>query len=203
MRDVRMYIANEHFVGFGKLLRLLSMQIGNLLNINELSIACKLPYKKCEEYIALLEKMYIIRLVEPYFTNKRKTISKMNKVFFYDLGMRNIIYNSFNEMEFRVDNGALFENYVFLEIWRKRRTAGVVQFFRTQNGVEIDFVAELENGTNAIECKYKRIERAVGFPSLTNFSKEEGIENLIVVNISLFAEANNIKFWPALFVDRL
>jgi len=55
---VRSYIRNEHFIGFNKLLRLLAVQIGNLININELSRETGLPYKKCEEYIALLEHMY-------------------------------------------------------------------------------------------------------------------------------------------------
>ena len=36
----------------------------------------------------------------------------MKKVFFYDLGLRNMVYNSFNELEFRTDKGAIFENEV-------------------------------------------------------------------------------------------
>lgn len=41
----------------------------------------------------------------------------MNKVYFCDLGLRNIIYNSFNEITFWIDNGALFEIYILLELW--------------------------------------------------------------------------------------
>lgn len=203
MRDVRMYIANEHFVGFSKMIRLLSMQIGNLININELSKECRLPYKKCEEYLYLLQKMYIIRLIEPYYSNKRKTVTKMNKIYFYDTGLRNIIYNSFNEMDFRVDNGAIFENYVLLELWRNRRAAGTVQFFRTQSGTEVDFIAIQENGLQAIECKYKRFEKSVSVPNLTNFAKEENIGRQVLININLSATNNEVEYLPAIFTDRM
>lgn len=203
LRDVRMYIANEHFVGFNKLLRLLSMQIGNLVNINDLSKECGLSYKKCEEYIYLLQQMYIIRMIEPFYSNKRKSVSKMNKVYFYDIGLRNMIYNSFNEMDFRVDNGAIFENYVLLELWRKRRAAGTVQFFRTQSGTEVDFVAIQEDDVKVVECKYKRIEKAVSVPNMANFAKEEGFKKQFLVNISLCETNKDVAYIPGIFVDRI
>jgi len=203
MRDVRMYIANEHFVGFNKLIRLLSMQIGNLFNINELSKECRLPYKKCEEYMYLLQQMYIIRLIEPFHTNKRKSISKMTKIYFYDLGLRNIIYNSFNEPEYRVDNGSIFENYVLLELWRKRRANGTVQFFRTQSGSEVDFVTTQKSEKNAIECKFKRIEKPVNFPHLSSFSTDEGIEKQFVVNLRINGFHNGIQYVSGIVVDRI
>ena len=203
LRDVRMYIANEHFVGFNKLLRLLSMQIGNLVNINDLSKECGLTYKKCEEYIYLLQQMYIIRMIEPFHSNKRKSVSKMNKVYFYDIGLRNIIYNSFNEMDFRVDNGAIFENYVLLELWRKRRAAGTVQFFRTQSGTEVDFVTIQEDDVKVIECKYKRHEKAISVPNMTNFAKEEGFQKQFLVNINLSQTNQDVQYIPGIFVDRI
>lgn len=203
LRDVRMFIANEHFVGFNKLLRLLSMQIGNLVNPNELSKECGLSYKKCEEYLHLLQQMYIIRMIEPFFTNKRKSVSKMNKVYFYDIGLRNMIYNSFNDPDFRVDNGAIFENYVLLELWRKRRAAGTVQFFRTQSGTEVDFVAIQEDEVKVVECKYKRFEKAVNVPNLSNLAKEHGFQKQFLVNINLSQKNNNLEYIPGIFADRI
>ena len=46
LNDVRHYISNEHFVGFSRLVRLLSVQIGNLVNINDLSRESGLPYAR-------------------------------------------------------------------------------------------------------------------------------------------------------------
>lgn len=203
LNDVRHYIANEHFVGFNKLLRLLAVQIGNLVNVNDLSRECGLPYARCEEYIYLLQKMYIIKLVEPFFTNKRKVIGKMNKVYFCDLGLRNIIYNSFNEIGFRTDNGALFENYVLLELWRNRKASDTIYFYRTQNGTEVDYVLDGALRKLAVECKYKRLQNPLSIPSLNNFADEENIELRYIANINLEAEYKGVRLVPGILVDRI
>ncbi|MBN2395538.1 MAG: ATP-binding protein, partial [Candidatus Atribacteria bacterium] len=107
LKDVRAYIRNQDSIGFNKMLRMLSLQIGNMINVNELSNKSGLPYKKAEEYLWLLEQMYIIKLVEPYTTNKRKSLSKMKKMYFTDTGLRNIIAGNFNDMAFRNDSGSI------------------------------------------------------------------------------------------------
>ena len=203
LRDVRMFIANEHFVGFNKLLRILATQIGNLVNINELSRECGLPYKKCEEYLHLLKQMYIIKLIEPFHSNKRKMIGKMNKIYFCDLGLRNMIYNSFNEITYRTDNGALFENYCLLELWRKKLATGNIHFYRTNNGTEIDFIIQKPDEIKAVECKYKSLEKPISVPSMTVFCDEENIKLRYLVNNALTAELKGISFVSAIVIDRI
>ena len=203
LNDVRHYIANEHFVSFNKLLRLLAVQIGNLVNVNDLSRESGLPYARCEEYIYLLQKMYIIKLIEPYFTNKRKVIGKMNKVYFCDLGLRNIIYNSFNEIAFRTDNGALFENYVLLELWRNRQASDTIYFYRTQSGTEVDFVLDGPTRKLAVECKFKRLQNPVSIPSLVNFADDEQIKLRYIANINLDTEYKGVHLTPGILVDRI
>ena len=203
MNDVRHFIANAHFVGFNRLLRLLAAQIGNLVNINELSRESGLNYTDCEKYLHLLQQMYIIKLVEPYFTNKRKVIGKMKKVYFCDLGLRNIIYSSFNDMAFRTDNGAIFENEVFLELWRSRQASETIQFYRTQNGTEVDFVISGPFDKKAVECKYKRFNRLASIRSLNVFGKEEKINQCYVANIDAAGQLGDLQFIPGIFTDRI
>ncbi|MCR4848382.1 MAG: ATP-binding protein [Bacteroidales bacterium] len=203
LNDVRRYVANEHFVGFNRLLRLLAAQIGNLININELSRESGLPYNDCENYVNLLQKMYVIKLIEPFFTNRRKVIGKMKKVYFCDLGLRNIIYGSFNEMPFRTDNGAIFENEILLELWRNRKPDETICFYRTQNGTEVDFVTESAQRRMAIECKYKRFEKPVSITALNVFCQEENISLRYIANINASFEHKGAKFIPGIVCDRL
>ena len=203
MNDVRHYIANAHFVGFNRLLRLLATQIGNLVNINELSRESGLSYTDCEKYLRLLQHMYIIKLVEPYFTNRRKVIGKMKKVYFCDLGLRNIIYSSFNDMAFRTDNGAIFENEIFLELWRNHHASETIQFYRTQNGTEVDFVIDGPFDKKAVECKYKRFGRLTSITSLKTFGNEEGINHRYVTNINAAGRQGDLQFIPGIFADRI
>ena len=203
LNDVRHYVANEHFVGFNKLLRLLAAQIGNLVNINELSRESGLPYGDCEAYVNLLQKMYVIKLIEPFFTNRRKVIGKMKKVYFCDLGLRNIIYGSFNEMPFRTDNGAIFENEILLELWRKRKADETISFYRTQNGTEVDFVMQGAQRKLAVECKYKRFDNPVSIAALNSFCNEEGIQHRFVANINAGFSHNGARFVPGIVADRM
>lgn len=203
LNDVRRYVANEHFVGFNKLLRLLATQIGNLVNVNELSRESGLPYGDCETYIGLLQKMYVIKLIEPFFTNRRKVIGKMKKVYFCDLGLRNIIYSSFSEMPFRTDNGAIFENEILLELWRNRRADDGISFYRTQNGTEVDFVVEGSQHKMAVECKYKRFEKPVSMAALNGFCDEESISLRYVANLNAAFEHKGVQFVPGIIADRI
>ena len=203
MHDVRSYIKNEHSVGFNKLLRILATQIGNLLSVNELSRESGLPYKACEEYLYLLEQMYIIKLIEPYFVNKRKVINKMKKVYFCDLGLRNMIERNFNEMEFRADNGAVFENALLLALWRNKGAGGELQFYRTADGAEVDFVLSRPTEKMAMECKFKKMTKPVSLQSLNNFCEEENIAHKFIVNLSLNIVHNNTKLIQGFLADKI
>lgn len=194
LRDVRTYIKNEHTVGFNKLLRLLALQTGNLLNINELSRETGLSYRNCVDYVELLQQMYIIKLVEPYHTNKRSTITKMKKVYFCDTGLRNIINSDFAEIGFRPDNGAIFENYIFLEMLRNLNPGGEIRFYRTRDGAEVDFVVNQVFERWAVECKYKTLDKPSHSKALTVFSEMEQIENRIIVNKTLNTFDQGVKF---------
>lgn len=205
LNDVRKYVKNEHFVAFNRLLRLLATQIGNLVNINELSRESGLTYVVCEKYIHLLEKMYIIRLIEPYASNKRKMISQMNKVYFYDLGLRNIIYNNFNEITFRTDNGAIFENEIMLELWRSKKAGETLNFYRTLNGTEVDFVLTGPRRSYLVECKYHKYDKPVKIKALRDLSAELNIaaENCFVANINRCSFENDIQMLPGFWTDRI
>jgi len=203
LRDVKAYIQNKDSVGFNKLLRLLALQIGNMVNVNEISKITGLSYNKCEDFIYLLEQMFIIKLIEPYETNKRKAIKKMKKVFFLDLGIRNIIIQNFNSPDLRTDTGALFENFVFLEIIKHLESYHTINFYRTRDGAEVDFVVNDMLKKSSFEVKYKSLEKTVYYKALNNFNIDEKIAQSYVVNLQLNAKQNNIHYLPAFLIEKI
>ena len=143
---------------FYRLLILLASQTGNLLNINELSNTLKLSSITIENYLFVLQKCFYITLVKPYFQNLRKELTKMPKIYFNDLGLRNVLINYFSPVEQRADKGALLENFVYRrqqELWNKDQ----IKFWRTADGNEIDFIIEtsFQQG-EAIEVKFSEGE---------------------------------------------
>ncbi|MBN2682887.1 MAG: ATP-binding protein [Bacteroidales bacterium] len=203
LRDVKSYIKNEDSVGFNKMLRILSSQISNLLNVNELSKTSGLNYKKTIEYLFLLEQMFIIKMVEPFHTNKRNTITKMKKVFFYDLGIRNIIYNSFNDILIRVDNGAIFENYVFMELVKNVSSTSNIFFYRTHDNAEIDFVIDNMIEKITIEAKFKSLDKPSTFKSLQEFNSREGVSKSYLINLDYNYQQNGIHYLPSCLLSKI
>jgi predicted AAA+ superfamily ATPase len=182
VRDVRSYIRNEHFTGVNKMLKMLAAQAGNMVNINSISRETGLPYRACEEYMDLLEQMYIIKLLAPFSSNKRSAITKMKKVYFTDLGLRNMIISGFQEMDYRADKGALFENYCLLELWRNVKPGGSIYYFRTTDGTEVDFIVEQPASSFAVECKYMLTDKPLKSLALTRISDEENLSNRYIIN---------------------
>ncbi len=94
----------------------------------------------------VLQKCFQIRLVKPFFSNLRKEISKMPKVFFSDTGMRNVALNRFFDFNIREDKGQLLENYVYRRLADKYEPENI-RYWRTIDKKEIDFVVALSPGT--------------------------------------------------------
>ncbi|MBI4648987.1 MAG: ATP-binding protein [Bacteroidia bacterium] len=203
LHDVRNYVRNQDTVGFNKLLRLLSAHIGAEVNINELSQNTRMTYNKCEEYLSLLEQMYIIKLLEPYTTNKRKEVTRMKKVYLYDTGMRNLIYNSFNDLEVRIDKGAIFENFVFLELSRYLNKPVNINFYRTKDGLEVDFIINTTKQIIPVEVKFRSFQKAENIRTLTQFYSIQEFSNALLVNKDFNYNNGNIRFISGMIFSKV
>ena len=141
---------------FFLLFQLLADQTGNLVNRNELSKMVQVDSKTIDHYLYVLEKCYHIHLMKPFFRNIQKELTKMPKVYFNDLGLRNALLNRFETIENRADKGALLENYFYCRL-RQPYDADQLKFWRTADQQELDFVAESSFGQGrAYEVKWNK-----------------------------------------------
>ncbi len=146
--------AIEHEEKFYRLLTLLAAQIGNTLNVNELKNTLQLNEKTLSRYLFVLQKCFHIQLIKPFYQNLRKELTKMPKVYFNDLGLRNVLLNQFENPENRSDKGALLENLVYLFL-REKEGIENIRYWRTADGNEVDFVIETSYQKGyAIEVKW-------------------------------------------------
>jgi predicted AAA+ superfamily ATPase len=127
----------------------------------------------------------------------------MKKIYFCDLGLRNRIEKNFNDINFRPDSGALFENYVMLELWRNRGTGGELQFYRTSDGAEVDFVLSRFGSKLAAECKFKTLTKPVSLAAFNHFCDHESITARYIINRSLNTTHRAAKFLPAYLVPKI
>ena len=141
-----------------------AFQIGNEVSINEVARTAKTDAKTAARYLDLLEKMFIIRKVRGFSRNLRNEISKKSKYYFLDNGVRNAVISQFNGLNLRNDIGALWENFIFMELVKKSSIEGKFDnyyFWRTHTGQEIDIIKESNGMLTAIECKWSKGADAV------------------------------------------
>lgn len=141
------------------LLKMIAYQIGKEVSYNELGTALGISKNTVEKYLNLLTQVFVLIKVPAYSNNLRKEISKSQRWYFVDNGIRNAVIQDFTPMALRKGNetGMLWENYLFME--RVKRNAYNKEsksyfFWRTYDQQEIDLI-EVKNKTiAAFEFKY-------------------------------------------------
>ena len=192
-KDINVLFSLENLTAFNRLIKLLALNIGNLINIQTISKEIGLARQTIEKYFSILESTYICNFIQPYFTNKRKEIVKMPKVYFYDTGLRNRVINDFRKVDDRVDSGCLMENSVFKNLLGVVENKENIKFWRLKYGVEVDFVID-ENEILPIEIKVGRADRiSTGISSFLNNYK---LKKSVIINKKIFKDVDKVKFRP-------
>lgn len=149
------------------LLRLVAFQIGHEVSIDELSVNLKgISRNTIESYLDLLSKVFVIYPVKGFSRNLRKEISKSNRWYFYDNGIRNALIRNYNPLTLRNDIGQLWGNYLMAERMKinsylKRRVN--TYYWRTYDQQEIDLIEE--SGTDLAAFEFKSNKNKIKIPT--------------------------------------
>jgi predicted AAA+ superfamily ATPase len=158
-RDILMYESIRNPYQLLELLQLLALQIGSEVSYTEIGQKLGFDRATVKKYINLLERSFIIFTLHAFSRNKRNEISKTVKIYFYDLGIRNVLINSFAPLNLKNDAGALWENFCIVERMKSnqaKKTFVNQYFYRTYSGEEIDYIEEYNGRLDAYEFKYNK-----------------------------------------------
>ncbi len=177
-KDILEYADIKHAEKIDRLLKLLALQIGNLVSMSELANSLGINRETVINYIDLLKKSFVIFSVSGFNRNQRKEISKMDKIYFYDLGVRNSIIGNFNPTDSRTDTGNLFENLMIVERIKSnsyKQLYGNNYFWRLNTGAEIDYVEDSGGKLSGYEFKLTK-ERSTSKTSWQNAYPEAELQ---------------------------
>lgn len=133
----------------------IALQIGQEVSVREIASTLQANVVTVSNYIEIFIKNYVLIGLPSFKTNIRKAVSENRKLYFYDLGIRNILVKDFRSLDIRPDKGGVFENFVVSEIEKRRKGENLLMnpyFYREYGGKEVDVV--LEN----YEKKYRCLE---------------------------------------------
>lgn len=182
-KDIKDIANIEDIMGYNRLLQLLAGQCGNLVNVNELSATVGLSINTVKKYLFLLEQTYIMTMLRPWHSNQRKELTKMPKVYFNDIGLRNIARGAIQPTY--LPDGAQIENFVFCELKKHFIPNESLFFWRTAGGAEVDFIVIQDGKPLPIEVKEGALKRPAVSRSLRSFISAFSPAAAVVVNSSL------------------
>lgn len=198
LKEIREILNLPDDYRLSKLISALALQVGGIINYNELSGISGFKYRDLLNHINILEKTFICIRSQPFYANKRTELVKAPKIFFLDNGFRNTVIKNFQPPKERTDKGALYENFTSSEIAKK---GFEVKYWRTKSKAEMDFVIEKKGHITPIEVKsdLKSPKLTKSFYSFMDAYKPK---RGIVLSERIFTEKNNVKFRPIFSVGK-
>jgi uncharacterized protein len=150
-RDVRDIAEVIKLDEMPRLLRALAHHAGQLLNASELGGQLGLDAKTVRRYIGILEQVFLVRRIEPWFANRLSRVIKSPKVQFFDSGLLASLRGASTVAlgSDRVALGALFETFVFAEVAKQISWGDDeinVYHYRDKDQREVDLVLERSDG---------------------------------------------------------
>ncbi|MDI6902829.1 MAG: ATP-binding protein [Methanocellales archaeon] len=186
---------------FRRLTTLLSSQLGGMINYNELASLCNSYYKEILGLLEVLEETFVIRNIRPFYRNLRTELRKNPKVYFVDPGLRNYVINNFNELEKRVDAGALVENFALNQL---SHLTEKVNYWRTLGKAEVDFILNVGGEVIPVEVKYATFKKPAISKSFRSFISAYNPGRALIITKDYWGEIKLektlIKFIPACYM---
>ena len=197
-RDLRDVGEIEKLTELPKFVRLLAEHSGRLANYSQFGSSIGVSHKTGQRYVALLEQVFLVLTLQPWYTNALKRIAKTPKLHFLDSGLLAAVRGlSFDRVKAnRGEFGALLESFVFSEVL-KLMTASDLQLtayhFRDQQMHEVDMVLERDDGMIVgIEVKASATVKSGDFAGLRTLAK--ACEGRFAYGVVLHDSADFVPF---------
>ena len=160
-RDVRSLANVGNLRDFERFLRACALRSANLLNKADLARDVGIAPSTANHWLSTLEASGQVVLLEPWFSNRTKSITKSPKLYIADSGLLCALLNihSVDALRRSPAVGAVWESFVFSQLRaRERRAArlGSLFFWRDRTR-EVDFVVDVGGELELFEAKWTEL----------------------------------------------
>jgi len=169
-RDVRTLANVGSLRDFERFLRACALRSGNLLNKADLARDVGIAPSTANQWLSMLQASGQVVLLEPWFSNRTKSIVKSPKLYLADSGLLCALLNIRSEDALRQSPaaGTVWETFVFAQLRQRERRAGRVHslYFWRDRTREVDFVAEAGGRLALFEAKWTELPEATDASNL-------------------------------------
>lgn len=170
-RDVRQVLNVVSIRDFERFMRACAIRSGQLLNKSEISKEVGITQVTTNDWLSVLHATNQVLMLEPYFGNIGKRLTKSPKLYFTDPGLLCALLGlTESGLEANYLIGHIWETFVYAELrkeLRRQAERATIWFYRDKSR-EIDFLVDYNGEQSLIECKWTEIPDEKSF---ANFSK--------------------------------
>lgn len=150
-RDVRSLINIKDLRAFQVFIRLAAGRIGQEFNANSLSVEVGVSVPTIKNWLSILQASYLVYLLQPYYSNLGKRLTKTPKLYFYDTGLACFLMgiNTVEQLDVHPLRGNLFENMVINDVFKHGTNQGrnyQLCFYRDRSKREVDLLRVTDGG---------------------------------------------------------
>ena len=160
-RDVRSLANVGSLRDFERFLRACALRSANLLNKADLARDVGIAPSTANNWLSILEASGHVVLLEPWFSNRTKSVVKSPKLYIADTGLLCALLN-IQSRQTLLDSpaaGAVWETFVFAQLRDRERQAGRAGslFFWRDRTREVDFVVDAGGRLELFEAKWTEL----------------------------------------------
>ncbi len=192
-RDVRTLLGVASLRDFERFLRACALHSAQLLNKADLARDVGISPSTANQWLSVLEASGQVVLLEPWFSNRAKSLVKSPKLYLSDTGLLGALLNIQTEEELRKSPlvGAIWEAFVFAELRKRecaRRGHWSINFWNDRRR-EVDFLIDRGGRYQLYDSKWTEHPSTHDAASLLHL--EETLGPGQVVSRSLVCRARN------------
>ena len=160
-RDVRSLASVGSLRDFERFLRACALRSANLLNKADLARDIGIAPSTANQWLSILEALGQIVLLEPWFSNRTKSIVKSPKLYLADTGLLCALLNVRSEQALRESPsaGPIWETFAYAQLRHRERQAdraGSLFFWRDRTR-EVDFLVDAGGRLELFEAKWTEL----------------------------------------------
>jgi predicted AAA+ superfamily ATPase len=160
-RDVRSLTGVGSLRDFERFLRACALRSANLLNKADLARDVGIAPSTANQWLSILEASGQVVLLEPWFSNRTKSIVKSPKLYLTDTGLLCALLNVRTARDLRQSPsaGAIWETFVLAQLRHRERAAsatGRVFYWRDRTR-EVDFLIDHGGRLELFEAKWTEV----------------------------------------------
>ena len=206
-RDVRDVAEVDKLDQMPRLLRVLAHHSSQLTNFMQTGAQINLDAKTTRRYIGVLEQLFLVRRLEPWFQNRLKRWVKTPKLHFLDAGLLAAVLGATADriVKDRSIFGPLLETFVLSEIMKQIAWLDgtfAVHHYRDKDQDEVDIVVENDRGALVgLEVKAAATVSAGDFKGLRKLANAS--RNRFMLGAVLYDGETTVSFGERMFAAPL